>query len=792
MLLSCLLVLYASIFSTAVSADDSITVRVGVYENQPKIFTDGDGNVSGFWVDIIEYIASEEGWRIEYVHGTWLQCLERLESNEIDILPDVGYTEERSALYNFSSETVLVSWSRVYTKEGASIQSILDLEGKTIAVLSGSINVEGPDGIKELVSDFDISCTFIEVDSYTEVFELLENKEADAGVTNKDFGNAFESEYNIERTPIIFLPSHIQFAFPEDSILAPYLAERIDYHIKELKEDDSSLYYQSLEKWLAVQPAEKAIVPGWVIWLLVSIGGLVLLFAGGSLILRSQVRARTRALTREIAERKQAEEALRSSEERWQFALEGAGDGVWDWDAQTNKVFFSRQWKAMLGFAEREVGDTLDEWDRRVHPDDKAYVDAEIQKHFTGQTPLYVSEHRVLCKDGSYKWILDRGKVISRTKDGTPLRIIGTHADITERKKAEAELQKLSHAIEQSPIIVVITDPEGTVEYVNPKFTEITGYSRREITGASIEALGEPFHQERDQMWAAMAAGGEWRGEFYNKKKNGERYWELASISPVKTPGGVISHYIKVAEDITERKKMEEQLVLTDRLASVGELASGIAHELNNPLTGVIGLSQLIIERELPEDVKEDLKMVYSEAQRAASVVKNLLTFARKHPLARQLIDINDIINKVLELRAYEHRLNNIQLVNRMAPDLPQIMADYFQLQQVFLNIIINAEFFMTKEHGKGTLTITTARVGDVIRASFKDDGPGIPKENLLHIFDPFFTTKEVGKGTGLGLSICHGIITAHGGSIYAQSEPGEGATFIVELPIKQEERQDE
>jgi len=237
---------------------------------------------------------------------------------------------------------------------------------------------------------------------------------------------------------------------------------------------------------------------------------------------------------------------------------------------------------------------------------------------------------------------------------------------------------------------------------------------------------------------------------------------------------------------------MEEQLIVADRLASIGELSAGIAHELNNPLTGVIGLSQLLTERDLPDDIKEDLKLVYSEAQRAADVVRNLLTFGRKHPPLKQLVNLSDVIDKVLKLRSYEQRVSNIEVIKHFAPDLPQIMADYFQLQQVFLNIIINAEQIMTEVHGKGTLTITTKRVGEFIRASFADDGPGIPEENLGHIFDPFFTTKEVGKGTGLGLSICHGVINAHGGRIYAASEPGEGATFIIELPITKGEEKDE
>jgi signal transduction histidine kinase len=236
--------------------------------------------------------------------------------------------------------------------------------------------------------------------------------------------------------------------------------------------------------------------------------------------------------------------------------------------------------------------------------------------------------------------------------------------------------------------------------------------------------------------------------------------------------------------DITERKKMEERLIETDRLASIGELAAGIAHELNNPLTSVIGFSQLLMEKDVADDVREDIKVIYGEAQRTAQVVKGLLTFARKHAPVKQLVNINSIIEKVLELRAYQQRLSNIQVNTRFAPDLPEIMADYFQLQQVFLNIIINAEHFMIEAHNRGTLTITTERIRDIIRASFADDGPGISKETLGHLFDPFFTTKEVGKGTGLGLSICHGIITEHGGRIYAKSKSSKGATFVVELPI--------
>ena len=234
---------------------------------------------------------------------------------------------------------------------------------------------------------------------------------------------------------------------------------------------------------------------------------------------------------------------------------------------------------------------------------------------------------------------------------------------------------------------------------------------------------------------------------------------------------------------MTREKRLEEQLIVTDRLASIGELYSGIAHELNNPLTGVISYSKLLMEGDVPDDIKNDLALISSEAQRAVAITKNLLTFARKPAPAKELCQINTVIADVLRLRAYEQKVNNIEVETHLG-NLPEIMMNPFQMQQVFLNIIVNAEFAMLEAHQKGKLVITTSEVDADIRIVIADDGPGITGENLKHIFDPFFTTKKVGMGTGLGLSICHAIITEHNGKIYARSEKRQGAAFIVELPL--------
>jgi PAS domain S-box-containing protein len=362
---------------------------------------------------------------------------------------------------------------------------------------------------------------------------------------------------------------------------------------------------------------------------------------------------------------------------------------------------------------------------------------------------------------------------------------MASFVDITERKQMEEALHferdKLTSILNSMEDGIYIANSQYEVEYVNPVIETQFG----PVKGRKCYK----YLRDRKEVcpWCpnqAVFAGETVRWEWYSVKN--QRTYDLID-TPLKNADGSISK-LEIFRDITERKKMEEQLIIADRLASIGELSSGIAHELNNPLTSVIAFSELLLdEKDVPDDIKEDLKIINSEAQRTANIVKNLLTFARKHPTEKESVDINKTIEAVLELRAYEQKVNNIQVDTHFAPDLPEIIANTFDLQQVFLNIIINAEHFMTEAHGRGTITITTERVGDIVRVSFADDGPGITPENLGHVFDPFFTIKEVGKGTGLGLNISHGIITEHGGKICAESELGKGATFVIELPVSKQ-----
>ncbi|MEE8373386.1 MAG: PAS domain S-box protein, partial [Dehalococcoidia bacterium] len=371
--------------------------------------------------------------------------------------------------------------------------------------------------------------------------------------------------------------------------------------------------------------------------------------------------------------------------------------------------------------------------------------------------------------------------------------------DVTERKLMEQALREseaqFRTMFEEAAIGIALVDMTGIPFKINPALQRMLGYTKEELSSI---ALTEYIHPG-----GAMTSAGPFqeimagrRDEYHVEKqytrRDGRSIWGRQTVSPVKDSEGNPLFAIAMIEDITERKvaeeeksKMEQQLQLTGRLAAVGELAAGVAHELNNPLAAVQAYAQFLTSRkDLDETIRGDVETIYKEAQRASRITSNLLSFARRHRPEKTLVSLNDIIEKSLELNAYRMRVNNIAVETKLDPKLPMTMADFHQIQQICVNLITNAEQAMTETHGRGRLTIRTRKVHDMIEASFVDDGPGVSSEDLTRIFDPFFTTKDVGKGTGLGLSICFGIVHEHGGRLYATSEIGEGSTLVMELPI--------
>jgi PAS domain S-box-containing protein len=496
-------------------------------------------------------------------------------------------------------------------------------------------------------------------------------------------------------------------------------------------------------------------------------------------------------IVRDITVRRKAEDELRESEERFRAIFDNSVDGILVTDLETKSLYTcNKAMCQMLGYNLEEIRN-LKVTD--IHPKkDLPYVMTEIERERQGES-LGVKVLPLERKDGS---VLYAEVTPSLVTFAGRHYLAGIFRDISERKRAE---EALKSSEERYRLVVdnaneaIVVAQDGMLKFFNSRAIEILGYSKEEMASKPFIELIHPD----DQQMVAGRYMARLRGEelpsvysFRVVDKTGNVRW--VEISAVMFTWEGRPATLNFLTDITERRKAEEekqrmegQLLLAGRLAAVGELSAGVAHELNNPIAAIQGFAQLLAARnDLDETTKNDLGIVYREAQRAAKITQNLLSFARRHEPEKNLISLNEVIEKTLELRAHQMKVNNIELVVEFAADLPKTMADFFQMQQVFVNIINNAEQAMTEAHGKGRLVVKTQRVGDMVQISFADDGPGIPEENMKRIFDPFFTTKEVGKGTGLGLSICYGLVEAHGGLIYARSKLGEGATFVVEIPI--------
>jgi len=454
-------------------------------------------------------------------------------------------------------------------------------------------------------------------------------------------------------------------------------------------------------------------------------------------------------------------------------------------DLQAKITYVNKKFEEITGYSRDEVIDKPWFTLGMLSAENVKLLLSRMVKKLRGSPPQTM-ELKMRRKDGEWIWVAGIGEVIRERGKPTGFQIIAQ--DITERKRVEERIEGAAKewrtTFDAISDLVSIHDSNYKITRVNRAFAKVFKMEPKELIGKTCYEVvhGESEPSLHCPHKRALETGKPQTAEFFEPHLG---IYLGVTASPIFNEKGKVVRTVHIAKDITERKKIEEQLRVTDRLASVGELVSGVAHEVNNPLTSIVGFSELLLAANAPDAVKEDLKVINREAQRASGIVRNLLTFARRHKPEKQMVDVNDAIQAVLDLRTYEQKVNNVMAIKYFASDLPKITADGFQLRQVFLNLIINAEYFMLESHGKGTLGIKTEQDRDIIRISFTDDGLGIPEENVKHLFDPFFTTKEVGKGTGLGLSICHGIITEHGGRIYAKSDLGKGATFVVELPVR-------
>ena len=394
-----------------------------------------------------------------------------------------------------------------------------------------------------------------------------------------------------------------------------------------------------------------------------------------------------------------------------------------------------------------------------------------------------------------------------RRRDGSPIHVLinafavrdvqgkisqfrGLMLDITDLKNFQSELQRerdfSSKILNNTQSLILVADTAGLISYGNRRWYEAGGYQPHELLGQPLANLIAPSRQQA--MWEALQAtlAGQQVDnlELPVMRADGRTGQFSVNLSPMRDDQGHVSSIVVVMTDITDAAMLQAKLMHTEKMAAVGQLVSGVAHEVNNPLTAILGFADLLMENPaVPPEAKKDLRVILQEAQRTKQIVQNLLSFARQMPPQRRPLQINTILSRTLQLRAYDFSSHCIEVVEHFHSNLPEVVGDSHQLQQVFLNIINNAYDAVRETRRPARIEIMTSLTGGFAEISFRDNGCGIAHPE--RIFDPFFTTKEVGKGTGLGLSICYGIVREHAGEIFCHNnESGPGATFIVRLPV--------
>ncbi|MDF9408828.1 PAS domain S-box protein [Pelotomaculum isophthalicicum JI] len=346
--------------------------------------------------------------------------------------------------------------------------------------------------------------------------------------------------------------------------------------------------------------------------------------------------------------------------------------------------------------------------------------------------------------------------------------------EIAMRERAEEQYRKLSSALEQSPSIAVITDTMGNIEYVNRKFTGVTGYLPKEVIGKNMfEQQYGSSTEKYKEILDTVNSGNEWSEELFNTKKDGEYYWESMSISPFKNTKGIITHFIKMAEDVTHRKTMDLEIARLDRMNLVGEMAAGIGHEIRNPMTTIKGFLQLLRIKDKYVQDREHFDLMISELDRANSIITEYLSLARNRAVELKEQNLNSIINNLFPLITADALITDKNIVKELG-EIPDLFLNEKEIRQMILNLVRNGLEAMSSG---GNLTIKTFTDGDEVIIAVQDQGKGIEPEVLEKIGTPFFTTKD--SGTGLGLSVCYSIASRHNARIDIKTGLG-GTTFYV------------
>ncbi|NLH62319.1 MAG: PAS domain S-box protein [Ignavibacteriales bacterium] len=381
---------------------------------------------------------------------------------------------------------------------------------------------------------------------------------------------------------------------------------------------------------------------------------------------------------------------------------------------------------------------------------------------------------------------------ISPYIDNRNKRILIIAQDITGDKRKEIDLLRFYYVAQNTVNPLQITDTSGKMIYVNPAFEKASGYSKEELLGQNPNIFSSKRHSQKfwDGMWNEISAGKVWIGEVENKRKDGESFFTELLISPILDYQSKVIGYFGIHRDLTEKRALEKQLMHTQKMESIGTLAAGIAHEVGNPLASISALVQIIQRQSQDQFINEKLELVKKQITRISKIIRDLVDFSRPTRYELQLVNLNENLVEAIDIVRVGKKAKNILFLSNLDENLPKLPLVSDQIQQVFVNILINAVDAITDrqlsspETINGEIVVDTSFLDDSIFISFTDNGIGIPENNVSKIFEPFFTSKKDGKGTGLGLWVSYGIIKSFHGDIKVESSRNNGTTFKISLPL--------
>jgi PAS domain S-box-containing protein len=785
--------IFLMIFAFVLSAE---TVRVGAYDNPPKIFKNGNGEIEGFWADVTNEIAQREGWNIEWIFGTWDECLSRLEKGELDIMVDTGLTPSRELKYRFAHETVHLSWTSIFKHPDSNIESVLDLSGKKIGGLKNSFDLEGPQGLKKVLKDFEIPAEIVELGDYKDILAKVERGELDAGIVDKDFGNLSGQNFKINQTPIVLQPAKMMYSFNKESERSDRLISSIDKVVKQMKSDENSVYYRSFDHFLG-SPQKKFVLPAWL-WIALSVmGAAIVLLTGMEIYLKREVNKKTLS--------------LKESEQNLRITLESIGDGVIATDAEGKITMINKTAEKLTGWAHKEcAGKPMNDIFRILNAHTREKVDnpADIVIK-NGKTVGLANDTVLISKSGTEYQIADSAAPIV-DPNGNIHGVILVFSDVSEKYKAEEQRKTSERSfrsiVESSPLGIYLYELDENNDLIlagyNPAADKIIGISHEKLKGKKIEDAFPMLSKTEVPLRYRKAAseGATWHNENFSYDYQGIKgCYNIVAFGISNNKMAVMFYDIsdlKAAHE--EIKKLNESLekkvaIRTRELElsnkELESFAYSVSHDLRAPLRHINGFAASMEEvcHNCGKEALSYLKKISVSSLEMGVLIDDLLEYSKtgRADLVKKQTDMNEL---VIELKERLYKEEIYPKAQFHFEKLPAVLCDESLMRTVWLNLIENALKYSSKT-SEPVISIGCKDKEKEYEFYIKDNGAG---------FDPAFSGKLFGvfqrlhgrseyEGTGIGLANVRRIIERHGGTVRAESEgENKGACFYFTMPKRE------